>query len=377
MIKQICPPESCTGCAACAAVCPQKCISLAADKQGHLIARIDQSKCINCGACVKLCPVNNPPAFNLPQACFAAWAKDEKEKLSSTSGGAASVLARAIIRDGGVVYGCACLSGCQVKHIRIDKEEEIALLKGSKYVYSFCGDVYAQIKRDLDGGRTVLFTGTSCQNAGIIKYFGDREKLFTVNLICHGVPSLQMLREAVFHKTGTLDIDKITFRDGTKYHLSICSGRRILADFEFAKARWKESYSEAFFRNISFRKSCYRCLYAKSERIGDLTLGDFWGLGKQIPFARDIKDGCSVILVNTERGRKLFEKAKEVMDCFPRELSEAVGANAQLRRPSRKNYNAKIFNFLYPKISFNQAVRLSCLDRILSYKIKKIFKAVK
>ena len=188
----ICKKNECTGCGLCVNKCPKSCISMHVDdKLGHIYPIINQSLCIDCGICYNICPTNYPLEKHEPITAYAGWDKNIEEYKSSTSGGAASAISRYIIRKGGVVYGCAMLPGINVKHIRITKETEICKLKGSKYVQSNTYNVYNETLKDLKEGKDVLFIGTPCQTAAIKKIAEKHDKnLFTVDLICHGVPSL-------------------------------------------------------------------------------------------------------------------------------------------------------------------------------------------
>lgn len=171
-MKNICPDEMCTGCFACANACPKQCIIIGPDKMGYLYPEIDQSKCIDCGLCQKICPNNHVENidFNFPQKAFAAWALDENEYKTSTSGGAAAVFSRYILEKNGIVYGCASGDDFVVSHIEVSTMNELECLKGSKYVQSNIGDIYRKIKIQLAKNRLVLFIGTPCQVSGLISF---------------------------------------------------------------------------------------------------------------------------------------------------------------------------------------------------------------
>lgn len=184
--------------------CPKQCIEMKPDnKLGHLYPAIDHEKCTDCGACQKVCPANHEPLLRKPLTAYAGWDKTDSEYISSTSGGAASAFARFIIRQGGVVYGCAMLPNIEARHIRVDNLDDLAKLKGSKYVQSTMGMTYRSVKEDLRQGRKVLFTGTPCQVAGVKSYVGEKnsDNLYTVDLICHGTPPLAYTKKHVLEKT--------------------------------------------------------------------------------------------------------------------------------------------------------------------------------
>ena len=373
-MKQVCDINKCTGCSACMQICPKKCIKMLPDKQGHIISVIDEKQCINCERCVKTCPANYPPAFNYPKQCYAAWAKNEDVRMSCASGGISTVLSEYIINNGGIVYGCAILKELEFKHIRVDNIKDLELLKGSKYVYSNCEDVYKNIKQDWSENKKVLFIGTPCQKAGILNYIGKNENLYTIDLICHGFPSQQMLKE-LFAQIDIKDIKSVKFRENNvrKIIYEKQNGENITI-CNLSKQRWQNYYYEGFLSKTIIRNSCFECLFSKPKRIGDITLGDFWGIGKKEKFEHSTKNGCCACLINTDKGQNLFNNIKDNIECYERNINEAIEGNHSLREISKKNLNSIIFNFLYPKINFNSAVFLSCFDKILKYKIKRTVK---
>ena len=365
MTTEICAKELCTGCGACASVCPRKCITLQPNPQGHLFPHIDTQSCVNCNLCRKACPVNTPVPMHQPQACYAAWAKDEKDRITSSSGAASSVFASHVISNGGIVYGAA-LQNNQIQHIRVIRKEDLGRLKGSKYVYSYAADVYPQIKEDLATGKTVLFTGTPCQNAAVYNLVGENPNLILVNLICHGVPSMQMLSEHLRNQTKTTFIKSISFRCGNQYVLDTPL-------YHSTRACLPDCYITLFKQLVSCRSSCSFCSYAKPERCGDITIGDFWGLGKHTPFeGGDIRKGCSVIIINTEKGKSLLTACQYKLQLFEREYQEAVDGNSQLRSPVAQRALVNKFNKYYPKYSFNVAAWLT-IPRLLGKSMLRKF----
>ena len=195
----ICEKKQCFGCGLCAYSCPKHCISMEIGNSfGHLFPHIDQSACVDCGLCQKKCPALHLPEKQRPITAYAAWSIDSEDYQSSTSGAAASVLSRHVLEQGGVVYGCAMLRDIDVRHIRIDNVSDIKKLKGSKYVQSDLMDIFASLKTDVETGRQTLFIGTPCQVAAMKRLFKNQpDNLILVDLICHGVPSLELLRQHI------------------------------------------------------------------------------------------------------------------------------------------------------------------------------------
>ena len=198
-MNEICSMNDCTGCSACANSCVHKAIRMEElCPHGYLYPVINSDLCIECGLCSKVCPVNNPPRFYMPLTAFAAISKNHDDLITSSSGGASSVLAHRVIKDGGIVYGSVEVDFSNIVHRRIDNEEDLFMIKGSKYVHSYTTECYPQIKEDLKKGFQVLFLGTPCQVSGLKNYLQKPfEKLITVDLCCHGVPSQKFLRDDV------------------------------------------------------------------------------------------------------------------------------------------------------------------------------------
>ena len=188
-----------------------------ADAKGFHYPKVDTTACVDCGACKKVCPFEEENIkLNIPLTAYAAWNKDREEYLASSSGGAAHVFSSYIIRQGGVVYGCTS-EGMHIRHIRVDSLSNLFKLQGSKYVQSDVRGLFSQVKADLKSGKPVLFVGTPCQVAGLKNYIKwIPEHLYLVDLICHGVPSQQMLNEHIHHILKT-SAEQRSFRKGQSY----------------------------------------------------------------------------------------------------------------------------------------------------------------
>lgn len=375
-MTEVCNKKSCTGCSLCASVCVKKSISMQTiDNLGHLYPVINQKTCIDCGLCKKVCPSLNEPPKHKPQLCYAAWAKDKEDYVSSTSGGAATILSRHIIDEGGIVYGCAMLPDVDVKHVRIDNVEDLHKLKGSKYVQSNISEALPLIKKDIKEGKTVLFIGTPCQCGAVkLSFKNQPDNLYLVDLICHGVPSLKSLQQHVISKAGTIHADKVSFRDGNSMYVVV-----VVVDGEIRyqkplwECRYEDVYFNAFMDGYSYRDSCYECQYACPERAFDITIGDFWGLGKttsstEIP---EHPNGCSVILPVTTKGAKLVREIEPFMNIFPRDVNEAIEGNAQLQHPFVQHRRIRLYR-MFVRAGFGQWVYKLCVaDLIMKDLIRK------
>lgn len=375
-MKEICSLDICTGCGLCVSQCPKQCISMYVGIVGHLYPVIDQSKCISCGLCQKSCPSIHVPQKRKPVTAYAAWAKDFEDYKTSTSGGAASVLSRYIISQGGVVYGCAMFPNVEVRHIRVDNLQDLYLLKGAKYVQSNITSVIPNIRTDVKEGLLTLFIGTPCQVAAVKRLFkNEPDNLFTVDLICHGVPSLESLRNHVRKIIGNTECDKVVFRKENTYGLFIKNDGVEVYNQSLRAPRYKELYINTFFDGYTFRESCYRCQYARSERISDITIGDFWGLGKRIPADNILehKNGCSVVLPITIKGLKCIEGIKDQMNIYERTVEEAVEGNNQLRQPFPFDWRIRLFRKYVCVFGFG-LYRVLNVDLIIKYYIKRLIK---
>jgi len=309
--------KDCCGCASCFNACPQNCISMKQDTEGFSYPVIDTEKCINCGLCTRVCPIKdteqniqeNPDAY----ACINL---DENMRLKSSSGGIFILFAKKILSKKGTVYGAAFDFDASVSHIRVDKEEELWKLLGSKYLQSSISSTYEYVKEDLYAGKTVLFSGTPCQCAGLKKYLRkEHENLYLIDFICHGVPSPAVWEEylkALELKAGHMrDNEKVpSFRDKTKGWSHYMVKIPFQDTTPYHQKFGKDLYMKTFLKNISLRPSCYDCRFKPSTDISDITLGDFWGVMKCIPEMFDDK-GTSAVLINSQKGKELLRASAE------------------------------------------------------------------
>lgn len=329
---------------------------------GHLFPEIDDDKCVSCKLCVKTCPNNNAPDLRTPLASYVATAIDSKEALTSTSAGIASVLSRYIIESGGVVYG-ACGWDCQhVRHIRVENAVDIEKLKGSKYVQSAIENAYTQVKSDLAEGIKVLFIGTPCQVAGLYGFLRKQyENLYTVDLICHGVPSQKILTDALHDYLPKVDLSqiKVAFRKKAKgkslYGLFVNynNGRKL-----YHSVFPNNEYIVGFLYGLYYRESCYQCHYTHPERVSDITIGDYWDREKKIAL-RNSENGLSMVIVNTLKGESLVETCGSLIDKVIGDYQDFIKRNGQLHHPINKNAFYDSFLMEYPRDGFFMAAHHS------------------
>lgn len=368
----ICSKDKCTGCYACYNICPKQCITMEEDEYGYLYPTIDEHSCVNCKMCEKVCPANELiEDFKKPMKTYASWSSSEEDRITSSSGGLASVISSFVVENGGYVFGAVYEDNLNVRHIEVSNIEGLKRIKESKYTHSSIGDSYKNAKKLLNNNKKVLFVGTPCQIAGLINYLGKTyDNLLTIDIICHGVPSNRMLREYV-RDTTNKKVDKVRFRSGTDNNFAIT----LLENNEVVyKKHFRESeYYMGFMEGMIYRENCYDCKYARKERISDITLGDFWGIGEQIPFNHNVDKGVSLVLCNTDKGISIINKIKDRVFIEERTLEEAILRNEQLNRPTKRHPKRDKFLDLYKRKSFNKSIRNCLRSGFIKFKIKKIF----
>ena len=344
--------ELCCGCGACFQVCPHNCIVMNEDGEGFSYPFINQSKCINCGLCKKVCPFNSSLQGVIPLDVYAAINTDSRERTQSSSGGIFSVLANAIIKQGGIVFGAKFDKDWSVCHVGIEKMGELNSLRGSKYLQSWMGDEYRHAEKELKKGRKVLFCGTPCQISGLKHYLQkDYDNLITVDFVCHGVPSPKLWKWYLNNMPSIRSsaVTGICFRDKTNgwsnYEVRIDQSDDSTTG-SYAVPFWSNSYMRAFLSNLSLRPSCYSCKVKSGRSHSDVTLGDFWGVDKVAPSYFDDK-GTSLVLANTLKAIELLENdnlKKSKVD-----FKEAIVNNLCWERPVEKNDNRALFFRRYKK----------------------------
>lgn len=326
---QIINPADCCGCTACESICPHDAINMHPDSLGFLYPDIDTMRCIDCGLCEKVCNFNGnyetPDNYDRPIAVGARH-KNPEEVATSRSGAVFIALSDYILEHGGIVYGVGYTGHFRVVHKRATTKVERNEFKGSKYVQSDLTGIFRQVRKDLTNGLTVLFSGTPCQTAGLNSFIGKRlrDKLILVDIVCHGAPGPNLWRDylsLIERKQGDA-ISEVNFRDKQEFGWAAHH-----ETFRFVKTEGKMIFTTLFYKHIMFRKSCGKCHYANTRRPSDITLGDFWGWEKtDSNFNKDDK-GVSLILINTPKGRELFETVKDRMKVMPAELENCLQAN--------------------------------------------------
>ena len=336
--------EYCTGCTACASICPKGCITLEKDGNGFICPVIDKHRCAECRLCEKRCPCIHPlkHADHMPKA-YAVYSKDETIRLSSSSGGIFTELAKVVLQQGGAVFGAAYNEQFDVVHIGVETEDELPKLRGAKYAQSDLSGVFTQIRQKLAMGQTVLFSGTPCQVGGLKAFLHeDYSNLLTVDFVCHSVPSPVAWREYVKYRAEKDNNGELPTMINLRSKKTGWSRYQYSNLFKYKDgvihtAKSNESlYMKLFVNGYISRESCDNCQFKGYARVSDLTLGDFWGIWETDPEMDDDK-GTSAVLCQTERGRELLQRISERLVMKAVSLEDVSRQNPALLRASPPN----------------------------------------
>ncbi len=357
IIKDLADECKCTGCSACVSICPTKAITLVENEEGFKYPTIDENLCTNCGLCKTVCYINNEIHTNTDSpACYAAAANDEIRTIS-TSGGIFTLLAEFILEKGGYVFGAAYDENWNLSHIFVDNKEDLNKLRGSKYFQSNMNNCFSKVKELLNKNSQVLFSGTPCQIAGLKLFLKkDYENLICVDILCHGVPSYKVVNKFLTEKYDISKIKNIAFRDKTQTGWSGAT-MAVSLTFSDGKVINDKDFYTGFLNNLFLRKCCGTCDFARPQRQGDITIGDFWGIEKIVSYFNDQK-GISIILVNNSKGHALFGEIRRKFSKIEEvPLFKALkSGNGVLSVPSQHNPNRNYFFELLSKKSFKTSL---------------------
>lgn len=372
----ICEKNLCSGCAACQEICPKGCISFEPDELGVVYPKIDAEKCIECGVCREVCPNNTLPAYHYPIKAFAAWSNDDETRRTSASGGVATEMYRLFLSEGGRCVGVRYDVEKGAIYQFVESEQDILSVKNSKYTYSYTNGIYREVINALKMGVEVLFIGLPCQVSGLQKFLKrDYDNLYTVDIICHGVAPTEYIQQHVkrVEATKSTKAEAVTFRDPAKG-----THRFFLGLYDKSKCFYSKNmegadlYQIGYHKALIYRENCYRCAHAQAERVGDLTIGDFSGLGRDAACSYN-GIGVSCILANTEKGLKLVERLSKQISLFERPLSEALNYEGQLRRPSVKHPQREQFEKLYKATAnFEESAKMALKADVRRFKMAKL-----
>ena len=353
--------SECTGCGACENVCPIQAIEMKSNKYGFKYPCISE-QCIECNLCENTC-LNRlnlkPVRFDEP-ITYAAWSKDSNTRYSSTSGGIFSELAKYIFGNKGGVAGAKYRKDNLVEHVFVYNQEDLAHLRQSKYVQSISRNIYAEVKENLLNGLMVGFCGTPCQVAGLYADLGkDYDNLITFDFICRGVnsPKAYMAWLKEIEETEKKEVKRVWFKykdGGWK-----SSPTRTRIDFIDGSYTVKEGKNNLFMcgylsANLYIRPCCGECQFKGIPRQGDITLADFWGIEKIL----DDDKGTSMVLINSKKGKEIFDSIKENINFYERQFKEIFEGNVCFSDSVNVPKESEAFLLELDKISFSKAVKM-------------------
>lgn len=383
----ICNKENCSACQVCVESCPKDAIIMQQDKYGVLYPQIDMEKCVHCSLCKNVCPTNRINEFRFPLSVYAGWSADKDRRDHAASGGIATEIYRYALANNIFIMGTCFDRKTGVVYREISVESDIEWARDSKYVYSDMSNCFAQYGQQLNNGRKCIFIGLPCQVAAIKNYVkkfcNHAEGLFlTVDIICHGVPPFSYLDEHLSYveKRTKQNIAKISFRNSCSSYILKCFS--VDEEILYQKGMHaNDTYYRGFAVNLNFRENCYHCLYARNERISDITIGDYAGLGNLWPYIGK-KQQMSVVLCASEKGNQLLNKLanKDYIWIQSRPLAEPASAisNAPLRHPPVAYKKRSRFLEDYVKLgSFEKASQKALYWPIFFYNIMLPYRVLK
>ena len=367
--------KDCCGCGACANACNHGAIKLEHDSLGFLYPNADANKCTNCGLCMKVCPMlrtfpTKQDTVN-PPLVYAARHKSPEEINSSRSGGVFIALSDIILNQGGAIYGAALGPDMAVTHLRATTKNDRNRFKGSKYVQSDISNTFKQIVADLRKGLPVLYSGTGCQIEALRKFVPIllQNNLLLVDIICHGVPSPNLFKDylAGCEKAHGKQIINFNFRDKSRNGWSSHEESMV---FEDGMKIFSQEYTKMFYSNAFFRDSCYSCPFANTSRPGDITIGDFWGWEKVDKYFNADDKGCSLVMINSDKGKELFESVISKLDIIETDVAHCLQRN--LIHPTPPPDNRSEIISCYKKLGYKWMHSLYFTNKIPSRIYRKI-----
>jgi len=331
------------------------------DRYGFIVPVVDKNVCIDCGLCIKVCPANFKPETKINSSfkSYAMYNKEDAVTRQSSSGGIFYAISGYVIEElHGVVFGAVMDEQMQVKIAFAEHIKDIKRMMGSKYVYSSTAYTFRETKKYLEKGKYVLYSGLPCQIAGLLSYLGKHyQRLITVEVLCHGAPSQGLFDKYIkeVEKTYGKTVKRIIHRDGTMDWNPLIQ-KRITIEFEngdtISRKEDKDIYMSLFIRELCYNAACYSCQYAKPDRIADITLGDYGGLGAYKKYCHKNKNGVSFVRINSQKASNIMQKLDGIyMEQRP---DEEIGImNSAIVAPTEKSEKSKKFMEDYRNMEYD------------------------
>jgi len=383
--------NQCCGCGVCADACPCTAISLTDGKDKSKYPTIDLKACVNCGRCRIVCPISSLPVCSdaIRQKAYVAVLEEETQRNKSASGGAFEgiVASLELVYSDLLVVGAVLSDDLSAVHdLRSAKRREA--FKKSKYIQSNCVGIYKKVKTSLQNGKAVLFSGTPCHVAGVKRYLGkDYENLYTVDIVCHGVPGAGIFKHYIneIEERYHCKVLSAEFRHKKKDFYGEIHSNFLKLELSSGKTIYRNNKTDEYLRGfhsaLFYRESCYSCPFAKPERYGDITLGDYWNIQKIMPELVDYT-GVSCVLVNTVKGEEMLCNANSLL-MKETEVDFLLKHNGQLSAPSHCHKNRERFFAEFDKKSFGRLINenvgrakyfKNAVSRLLPGKLKRKMK---
>lgn len=391
MIELFVEKKNCCGCGTCMNVCPKHAIHMEKDEAGFVYPKITKEQCIECGICKKICAFQRESSLNKPLRVLAIAGKNEDLVKKSASGGLFATLALTVLKQRGCVYGAVMQREnrkLHIHHVCCETKEDLERLQGSKYVQSSLEEVFKDVQNKLRQDRNVLFSGTPCQVDALKAYLKKSyEKLIVVDIICHGVPSEQFFNDYIHYLEKKIDgeISDFKFRDkssGWGLNAKVCYINKNGENFEYTMSYLDSSYYDLFLNAKIYRENCYHCHYATKKRVGDITIGDYWGIENEHPDALQQnggtlskQNGISVMLLNTDKGITFFENVKNQFIYYESTFEKVAKRNTQLVHPVECTKERNQILTLYRKWGY-RTVEIYFWCDVQKSKVKKLARQI-
>ncbi len=356
----------CCGCSACEQICPKRAIQMKQDKEGFYYPCVDRQTCVDCHLCEKVCPVKHPAVqTELTREVYICQNRETEIRKDSTSGGAFSAIAKYVLDKGGVVFGAAFDNNFCVVHSAVETYDDLKMLRGSKYVQSNPGNAFSMVKKLLNEGRLVCYSGTPCQIEGLNAFLQrSYDNLILVDLVCYSISSplvwKQYLRLLEKEKKIILQqVGKVKFRDKNPYGYEYT--RMTFYDMSgnvcYSSGPESNEMLRSFVSNTSTRPSCYKCKFKKTKRVSDFTIWDCYNI-YQYDKKMDDNLGSSHVMVHTQKGKEILNQiASDYLKVKKANLEFAINSEPAMTQCASPGEHRREFFAMLAKNNSGEALK--------------------